>query len=171
MIDLVTVRFENARPIADWGAGARRCAIGPAGIGKKTREGDGTTPAGVWPVRRVLYRADRQNGPNTALPIVSIEKNDGWCDAPEDKNYNLPIKFPYPASAEKLWRDDALYDIVVVIGFNDAPVVAGRGSAIFLHIAAKDFAHTEGCFALEKEDLLELLRDISPIAKIRIEAS
>ena len=122
-------------------------------------------------MQRVLYRADRQKAPDTALHIVPIEMNDGWCDAPEDKNYNLPIKFPYAASAEKLWRADALYDIVVVIGFNDAPVVAGRGSAIFLHVAAMDFAHTEGCVALKKEDLSELLRDLSPTAKIRIEES
>jgi L,D-peptidoglycan transpeptidase YkuD (ErfK/YbiS/YcfS/YnhG family) len=170
LIDIVTVRDDKTGTIADWGAGARRCAIGPAGIGEKTREGDGITPVGVWPVRRVLYRADRQNAPNTNLPIVPIEKNDGWCDAPEDNNYNLPIKFPYAASAEKLWRADALYDVVVVVGFNDAPVVAGRGSAIFVHVATKEFAHTEGCVALKKEDLLELLAETSPATKIRIDA-
>jgi L,D-peptidoglycan transpeptidase YkuD (ErfK/YbiS/YcfS/YnhG family) len=104
------------------------------------------------------------------LPLSPIAANDGWCDAPADKNYNLPVKLPYPASAEELWRADALYDIVVVLGFNDAPVVAGKGSAIFLHVAAKDFAPTEGCVALEKDGLLELLGEISPTAKIHIEA-
>jgi len=170
LIDIVTVRHDKNGPITDWGAGARRCAIGPAGIGEKTREGDGITPAGTWPLRRVLYRADRHNAPHTALPIAPITTSDGWCDAPEDKNYNLPVSLPYPASAETLWRVDALYDIVIVIGFNDAPVVAGKGSAIFLHVAAKDFARTEGCVALKKEDLLELLAEISLSTKIRIEA-
>jgi L,D-peptidoglycan transpeptidase YkuD (ErfK/YbiS/YcfS/YnhG family) len=171
LIDFVTLRNEDVGHVAHWGSGSHRCAIGRGGVGEKMREGDGITPAGIWPLRRVLYRADRQNAPKTALPLSPIAADDGWCDAPADKNYNLPVKLPYPASAEELWHADALYDIVVVIGFNDAPVVAGMGSAIFLHVAAKDFAHTEGCVALEKEDLLELLGEISPTATIHIEAA
>jgi L,D-peptidoglycan transpeptidase YkuD (ErfK/YbiS/YcfS/YnhG family) len=170
LIDLVTLRNQGDGHVARWGSGSGRCAIGRGGAGEKKREGDGITPAGIWPLRRVLYRADRQNAPKTVLPLSPIAANDGWCDAPADKNYNLPVKLPYPASAEELWRADALYDIVVVLGFNDAPVVAGKGSAIFLHVAAKDFAPTEGCVALEKDGLLELLGEISPTAKIHIEA-
>jgi len=170
LIDLVNLRNEDVGHIVHWGSESRRCAIGRGGVAEKMREGDGITPAGIWPLRRVLYRADRQDAPRTALPLSTIAADDGWCEAPADKNYNLPVKLPYPASAEELWRADALYDIVVVIGFNDAPVVAGRGSAIFLHVAAKDFAPTEGCAALEKADLLELLGEISPTAKIHIEA-
>lgn len=170
MIDLVTLRREDVGHVVRWGSEPHRCAIGRGGVGEKMREGDGVTPAGIWPLRRVLYRADRHDAPKTALAISPIVADDGWCDAPGDKNYNLPIKLPYPASAEELWRADALYDILVVIGFNDAPIVAGMGSAIFIHIAADDFAPTEGCAALEKDDLLELLGKISPTAKIRIEA-
>lgn len=170
MIEHVTLKNEDDGYVAHWGSGSGRCAIGCGGVGEKRREGDGITPVGIWPLRRVLYRADRQNAPKTALPLSSIAADDGWCDAPGDKNYNLPVKLPYPASAEKLWRADALYDVLVVLGFNDAPVIAGKGSAIFLHVAAKDFAPTEGCVALEKEDLLEVLGEISPTAKIHIEA-
>ncbi len=169
MIDLVTLRLEDIGHVVRWGSGSGRCAIGRSGVGEKLREGDGVTPTGIWPLRRVLFRPDRQNAPNTVLPVSPIAEDDGWCDAPGDGNYNLPVKLPYPASAEALWRADALYDIVVVLGFNDAPVVAGKGSTIFLHVAAKDFAPTEGCVAMRKEEIMALLAEISADAKIRIE--
>jgi L,D-peptidoglycan transpeptidase YkuD (ErfK/YbiS/YcfS/YnhG family) len=168
LIDLISVRHAHGRHIVDWGAGARPCAVGRAGIGEKTTEGDGITPVGTWPLRRVLYRADRLAPPKTGLQLAAISANDGWCDAPDDHNYNLPVKLPYPASAERLWRDDALYDIVVVVGFNDTPIIPAKGSAIFLHVAAMDFAPTEGCVALDKADLLQLLAGITPMAKLRI---
>jgi L,D-peptidoglycan transpeptidase YkuD (ErfK/YbiS/YcfS/YnhG family) len=167
--DLVTVRCEGAEYFADWGEGPRRCAVGSGGIAEKLREGDGVTPQGSWPLRNVFYRADRMPRPRTALEIAVIEKDDGWCDAPGDFNYNRPVRFPYPASAEHLWRDDGLYDIVAIIGFNDAPVVQGKGSAIFLHVAAPDYAPTAGCVALKREDLRDLLAVLSPHAKIKIE--
>ena len=170
MIDLVTLRLEDDGYIVHWGAGSGRCAIGRGGVGEKKREGDGITPAGKWPLRRVLYRPDRQVAPKTVLPVSPIAADDGWCDAPADENYNLPVKLPYSASAETLWRADALYDIVVVLGFNDAPVVAGMGSAIFLHIATDDFAPTEGCVAMKRDGLLALLAKISENAKIDIRA-
>jgi L,D-peptidoglycan transpeptidase YkuD (ErfK/YbiS/YcfS/YnhG family) len=169
LIDLVTIRCENGRYIANWGVGAGQCSVGRGGIGVKEKEGDGITPVGTWPLRGVLYRAERQPALKTELSHSIIAPNDGWCDAAEDENYNLPVKLPYPASAEALWRDDGLYDIVVVIGFNDAPVVLGKGSAIFLHVAANNFANTEGCVALKKKDLVNLLSVISHSAKIRIE--
>ena len=152
----------------DWGAGPRRCAIGPAGIGRKTREGDGVTPLGVFALREVFYRADRVKNIQTILPLWAIERDDGWCDAPEDASYNRLVKLPYPASAETLWREDHLYDIVVVIGFNDDPVYAGAGSAIFLHIAKADFAPTAGCVALAQDDLLAALEQLQPGDKIKI---
>lgn len=141
-----------------------RCALGPAGVvaAADKREGDGASPEGVWPMRRVLYRPDRLGPPRTGLPTQPIAVNDGWCDAPGDPAYNRPVTLPYPASAERMWRDDGVYDIVVILGHNDDPPVPGRGSAIFLHIARADYRPTEGCVALAREDLLDLLACASP---------
>jgi L,D-peptidoglycan transpeptidase YkuD (ErfK/YbiS/YcfS/YnhG family) len=149
------------------GAGPRRMAVGRCGIGEKRREGDGVTPAGTWPVRRVLYRADKLT-PKTALPIAPIAPDDGWCDAPNDPAYNTQIKLPYPARHERLWRDDDLYDLVVVLGFNDAPVIPGAGSAIFLHIARPDFGPTEGCVAVGRDELLAVVAALTPGATATI---
>jgi L,D-peptidoglycan transpeptidase YkuD (ErfK/YbiS/YcfS/YnhG family) len=136
-------------------------AVGRSGIGLKQREGDGVTPIGTWPVRRVLYRADKLV-PKTALPAMPIAQDDGWCDAPGDPAYNTQIKRPYAASHERLWRDDDLYDLVVVLGFNDAPVVPGAGSAIFLHVARPHFGPTEGCVAFARDDLLAIVAQLAP---------
>ena len=152
----------------DWGAGPRACAVGRGGLAKKTGEGDGITPVGILPIRRVLYRPDRIARPRTAIPVSAIAEDDGWCDAPNDPNYNKPVKLPYAASHERMWRDDRLYDAVVILGFNDAPVIAGKGSAIFLHVARPDYGPTEGCVALALPDLLELLEKLSPGDTIRI---
>ena len=148
----------------DLGDGKVRCALGPAGVvaASAKREGDGASPAGVWPIRRVLYRPDRGPGPQTALPVLAIAEDDGWCDAPQDPAYNRPVKLPYPASAERMWRDDHLYDLVVVLGHNDDPPAAGMGSAIFLHLARPDYAPTHGCVAVRREDLDALLRTAKP---------
>lgn len=148
----------------DLGGAKVRCALGPAGVvpGAEKREGDGASPAGVWPIRRVLYRPDRGPQPETALPVAAIAEDDGWCDAPDDPAYNQPVKLPYPASAEQMWRDDHLYDLVVVLGHNDDPPVAGLGSAIFLHLAKPDYAPTHGCVAVRRADLEALLRQAWP---------
>lgn len=169
MTALLTITPADHGFAADWGSGQRHCAVGIGGVGEKLREGDGVTPVGTWPLRRVFYRADKLSRPQTRLPLVAIGKDDGWCDAPGDPNYNRLVDLPYPASAEKLWRDDALYDIVVVIGFNDAPVIVGKGSAIFIHVAAPDFSSTRGCVALRENDLLELLAALTPEAQVLIE--
>ena len=87
----------------------------------------------------------------------AIRPRDGWCDAPADRNYNRPVRHPYPASAERLWRADGLYDVVVVLGYNDRPRVRGRGSAIFMHVARPGYAPTEGCIALARPHLLRVL--------------
>lgn len=146
----------------DWGAGKRRAAIGPGGIALKGGEGDGITPRGTYPIREIFYRADRIAKPDTALPLRAIEKDDGWCDAPADPNYNRLVKLPYPASAEHMWRDDHLYDLVAVLGYNDDPVVPGKGSAIFLHLAKPDYAPTHGCVALNHDDALAALKQLRP---------
>jgi L,D-peptidoglycan transpeptidase YkuD (ErfK/YbiS/YcfS/YnhG family) len=166
-MDLI-VSLSSHGATLDWGAGPRRCAIGPAGIGPKLREGDGVTPVGTFSLREVFYRADRVAMPITTLPLWKTEPDDGWCDAPEDQNYNRLVKLPYNASAENLWREDFLYDIVVVIGFNDDPVYAGKGSAIFLHLAKPDFSPTAGCVALAESDLRAALQQLQPGDKITI---
>ena len=137
--------------------GQWRCAIGNGGIKLHKEEGDGATPAGVLPLRRVLFRADRGASPRTAVPVEPIAPADGWCDDPADPRYNRAVRIPYPASHEHLWREDGLYDVVGVLGWNDAPVVTRLGSAIFLHIARPDYAPTEGCVALSAADLRAVL--------------
>jgi len=153
----------------DWGAGKKRAAIGPGGIAIKGGEGDGITPRGRFVVREIFYRADRIPKPVTALPLRAMEKNDGWCDAPDDPAYNRLVKLPYPASAESLWRDDHLYDLVAVLGYNDDPVVPGKGSAIFLHVARPDFSATHGCVALPLDDALAAIGQLRPGDQVVIE--
>ncbi len=169
-MELVVRADDPAKAVLDWGSGARRAAIGSAGIGSKRAEGDGVTPVGAFPIRRVLYRSDRILRPRTILPLAAIERDDGWCDAPLDAAYNRPVKLPYRASAEALWREDHFYDLVVILGFNDAPVVSAAGSAIFLHIARSDFRPTRGCIALAANDLLELVPLLGPNDTISIRA-
>jgi L,D-peptidoglycan transpeptidase YkuD (ErfK/YbiS/YcfS/YnhG family) len=134
-----------------------RCALGRSGRRRDKREGDGATPTGTWPIRRILYRADKIERPVTGLPVSVIAVNDGWCDEPADANYNRRVRHPYPAGAERLWREDDLYDIVAVLGHNDDPVVPGMGSAIFMHVASPDYGPTAGCIALCRDDLVKLL--------------
>jgi L,D-peptidoglycan transpeptidase YkuD (ErfK/YbiS/YcfS/YnhG family) len=154
----------------DLGGRKVRCALGPAGVkpASDKREGDLASPAGVWPIREVLYRPDRGGRPATALPVREIARDDGWCDDAADPAYNRPVKLPYPASAEAMWRDDALYDLVVVLGHNDDPPVAGMGSCIFLHLAKPDYAPTHGCVALARQDLEELLARAKPGDSVEI---
>lgn len=146
----------------DWGDGPRRAAIGTGGIAVKGGEGDGITPRGSWPVREIFYRADRLARPRTTLPVRAIAPDDGWCDAPDDAHYNRLVKRPYVGSHETMWRDDHLYDLVVVLGYNDDPVVAGKGSAIFLHLARDGYAPTQGCVALCLEDALAAIAQLQP---------
>ncbi len=147
-----------------------RCVLGKGGVvtaGQK-REGDGASPAGKWPVRRVYFRPDRVKAPKTLLPIVPLYPHDGWCDDPAHPLYNRPVSLPFAASHEKLWRDDQAYDLIVELGYNDDPVVPGRGSAIFMHVAKPGFTPTEGCVAMEKEDLLAVLELLQPGSTIEI---
>jgi L,D-peptidoglycan transpeptidase YkuD (ErfK/YbiS/YcfS/YnhG family) len=138
---------------------ALRCAIGRGGARADKTEGDGATPLGLLPLRRVLYRADRLPAPACAVPVEPIGPADGWCDDPSHPDYNRPVALPHPARHERLWREDPLYDIVGVLGWNDAPVVKGRGSAIFLHVARPGLAPTEGCIALPERELREVLAE------------
>ena len=164
---LVTVQVSNPqRGMLSWPApdGQRMipCALGRAGLSENKREGDGATPIGRFPLRRVLYRADRVTLPRLSLPAAAIEPGDGWCDDPTSSDYNRQVRLPIAASHEHLWRLDSLYDIVVVLGHNDGPVVAGAGSAIFLHVASADYRPTEGCVAVARDELLALLAACQP---------
>jgi L,D-peptidoglycan transpeptidase YkuD (ErfK/YbiS/YcfS/YnhG family) len=133
------------------------CALGRSGRSARKREGDGATPVGSWRLLAVLYRSDRGRRPLTPLPVRQIAPEDGWCDAPADPNYNRAVRHPYPGSAERLWRDDSIYDIVVVLGHSVRPRVRGAGSAVFMHLARPGYGPTEGCIALKREHLLQLL--------------
>lgn len=145
-----------------------RCAFGRNGIQRKKHEGDGITPTGCYPLRRLLFRPDRLDSPLTNLPAYKIRPYDGWCDDPHDFAYNQPVELPYKASAEHMWRRDRLYDLVVVLGFNDDPVVPDAGSAIFLHVASADYSPTEGCIAVSFQDLLSLLPILDTDSEIKL---
>jgi L,D-peptidoglycan transpeptidase YkuD (ErfK/YbiS/YcfS/YnhG family) len=134
-----------------------RAAFGRTGITGHKQEGDHATPAGILPLRRVLYRADRLAKPRATVPIEPIAPADGWCDDPAARAYNTAITLPADAHHEELWRRDAVYDVIGVLGWNDSPPRRGEGSAIFLHVARPDYAPTEGCIALALFDLLHVL--------------
>lgn len=142
---------------AEWDGRWMRCALGRGGVRADKREGDGATPAGKWRMRALLFRPDRvPRVPLTGLPLRGLRPEDGWCDDPADMLYNKPVKLPYGARAEGLWREDGIYDLIVVLGYNDDPPVPGKGSAIFLHVARPDFAPTGGCVAVSRSDLLAI---------------
>jgi L,D-peptidoglycan transpeptidase YkuD (ErfK/YbiS/YcfS/YnhG family) len=161
-MELRVLRKEDGSHRLRWEGGEAPCAIGQGGIRTDKREGDGATPVGSFALRRVLYRADRLTAPATGLPVVALAPDDGWCDAPADPAYNRPVRLPYAASHERMWRDDGLYDLVVVLGHNDDPPVPGAGSAIFLHVARPGFLPTEGCVAVERDVLRALLARCGP---------
>jgi L,D-peptidoglycan transpeptidase YkuD (ErfK/YbiS/YcfS/YnhG family) len=142
-----------------WRGQTLRCAVGKGGVRIEKQEGDGATPAGLLPLRRILYRADRVQPPRCPMPIEPIARTDGWCDDPTHRDYNRFVHLPNDAHHEELWRQDEIYDVVAVLGWNDQPVVKGRGSAIFLHVARPDYAPTEGCVALARTDLTRLLAE------------
>jgi L,D-peptidoglycan transpeptidase YkuD (ErfK/YbiS/YcfS/YnhG family) len=152
----------SAEGQARWGGRTMRCALGSAGIRADKREGDRATPAGRFALRRLLYRPDRLERPPTGLPVLALTPRDGWCDAADDPLYNRPVRLPYPARHERLWLSDAIYDLIVVLGYNDDPVRPGAGSAVFLHLARPDYAPTAGCIALVRADLVALLAQAGP---------
>lgn len=149
-----------------------KAALGRGGrkLDAEKTEGDEATPIGTYPIRRVLYRADRLDAPITQLPVAPLAENDGWCDAVDDPLYNQHVTHPYPASAEHMWRADELYDVVVILGHNDDPVVANKGSAIFWHCARADYRPTLGCVALARADILKALAQAVPGDTLTIHA-
>ncbi|MGE0661110.1 MAG: L,D-transpeptidase [Reyranellaceae bacterium] len=160
---------DSRRGVASLAGRRFACALGSAGIVANKREGDGGTPTGRFPPRFVLYRADRLAPPRTVLKLRALEHADGWCDQPGAPTYNSMVRLPHPFRHERLWRDDHLYDLILVIGHNDAPPIAGRGSAIFIHLAREDYGPTEGCIAFAREDLLEILSLLTPESNVVVQ--
>ena len=151
-----------------WPSGEATAVCGRGGVRADKREGDGASPAGTFPLVQAYYRPDRLAPPATGLPLFALRPEDGWVDDPADPQYNRPVTLPYPAGHERMWREDGLYDLVVVIGYNTDPPAPGLGSAIFLHAAAPDFQPTEGCIAVARDVLAGLLPLLGPGSTIAI---
>jgi L,D-peptidoglycan transpeptidase YkuD (ErfK/YbiS/YcfS/YnhG family) len=144
------------------------CALGRSGTTRRKREGDGASPVGRLGVLQGFFRADALRRPRTLLPLTRIERQHGWCDDPDDRRYNTLVPLPCSSSHEDLWRPDDLYDVVIDLAWNRGPIVRGRGSAIFLHLARPDFAPTAGCIAVEKKMIGRLLERIGPGTTLEI---
>jgi L,D-peptidoglycan transpeptidase YkuD (ErfK/YbiS/YcfS/YnhG family) len=145
-----------------------RCALGKGGIKQKEREGDFITPKGKFKLIKIYYRSDRIKRINSTLKKIKIKKNMGWCDDVSSNYYNKQIKINKKISHEKLHRKDNVYDIIVVLNYNLNPIIRGKGSAIFLHVAKKNYNKTQGCIALKKDELLTLISKIKKDTQIRI---
>lgn len=151
----------------DWRGKIYPCALGESGVSFTKKEGDGSTPAGLYPLRGIYFRPDRAVLPQVNLPVVPIDPGLGWCDDSGHPAYNRPVRF-CAASHENMWREDGLYDLLIVVGYNDNPAQAGKGSAIFVHIARPGLSPTKGCIALKREDLLEIIPNLDRHSRIRI---
>ena len=145
-----------------------RCALGKAGVNKKIKEGDNVTPKGIFKITKIYYRADKIKSIKTKIKKIKIRKNMGWCDDRISRFYNQQIKLPSKYSHEKLYRNDDLYDLIAVLNYNTNPIIKNKGSAIFIHIAKNSYKKTEGCIALKKEHLINILVQIKKNTKIKI---
>ena len=145
-----------------------KCALGKKGIGYKRKEGDLITPQGEYKIKYILYRKDRVKKIKTKFKKVIIKKNMGWCDDTKSSKYNKLIKLPYYYGYEKLFRQDNIYDIILVLNYNMNPIIKNKGSAIFIHVAKKKFKKTEGCIAVKKNHLLKILKDLKIDCKVKI---
>ena len=169
--DKLVVQLDSAEGCLGWASlGGRRwrCTVGAGGIREDKVEGDAATPAGTWPLRRLYFRNDRLVLPKVRLPARPIAEHDGWCDDPRSPSYNRLVRIPNEWSHEKMWREDGLYDLVVVVGYNDDPPEGEWGSAIFLHIARDDYGPTQGCVAFARDDLLDLVGRIGPRTRLQV---
>ena len=146
-----------------------KCAIGKRGIGLKRKEGDQITPKGKYKINYILYRKDRIRKIQSKLKKIVITKNMGWCDDPKSKDYNKLIKLPSNYNYERLYKKENIYDLVLVLNFNMRPIVKKRGSAIFIHIAKKNYKKTEGCVAINKIQLLKIIKELNNKTKVLIE--
>jgi L,D-peptidoglycan transpeptidase YkuD (ErfK/YbiS/YcfS/YnhG family) len=144
------------------------CALGKGGVKKKTKEGDNITPKGTFRIIRIYYRPDKIKKFKTLVKKIKIKKNMGWCDDPCSDFYNKQIKLPTNLEHEKLYRNDNLYDLIAVLNYNTDPIIKNKGSAIFIHVAKKNFNKTKGCVAIKKENLIYLLSKIKKNTQIKI---
>ena len=145
-----------------------KCAIGKRGIGKKRTEGDFITPIGSFKIKFILYRKDRIQKLSTNLKKIPLSKSMGWCNDPRSTNYNKLVKLPFKYNYEKLFRNNNVYDVILVLNYNMSPIKKNKGSAIFLHIAKKNYKSTEGCIAVKKIELLKIIKDLKRNTKIKI---
>jgi L,D-peptidoglycan transpeptidase YkuD (ErfK/YbiS/YcfS/YnhG family) len=143
-------------------------ALGRGGIRANKREGDGGTPKGTFRPRRLWWRADRHPRPRTFLPVRAIRPEDAWCEDPLSRHYNQPLRLDRDRGGDRLTREDALYDFIVEIDHNSSPRIAGRGSAVFLHLARENFSPTAGCVSMTKSAMLHLLARLGPETRIVI---
>lgn len=143
-------------------------ALGRGGVLANKREGDGGTPRGIFHPRQLWWRADRHPRPRTFLPVHVIKPEDAWCENPNDRHYNRPVRLTQHQPGDRLMRQDHLYDFIVEIDHNRKPRIAGRGSAVFLHLARDHFAPTAGCVAMTKAAMLRLLSRLGPRTRIVI---
>ena len=168
-MELIVKQRSDGLSEARYGDWLWPCAIGRGGLRSDKREGDGATPIGSWPIRFLFYRADRVKPPPEAhISKQPLRPSDGWCDDPFRDDYNLLVRLPFAGSHEVLWREDQIYDLITVLGYNDAPPQAGKGSAIFLHVAKADYKPTQGCVALAREHLLLFLGAASPDCRVTV---
>jgi L,D-peptidoglycan transpeptidase YkuD (ErfK/YbiS/YcfS/YnhG family) len=171
LLAALRVRAKPGRRTQGWliaGPLALPVALGRGGIKANKREGDGGTPRGTFTLRRLWWRADRMPRPRTGLPVRRIRPSDGWCEDPNDRRYNRPVDVPRNSTADRLWRTDALYDLIIEISHNTRPRVVGRGSAVFVHVARQKFAPTAGCIALQADTLRRLVERLGPHTRIEI---
>lgn len=159
----------NSKRILFFDGKEYKCVIGKNGVSIDKKEGDGATPVGIFSIRKIFYRADKIEKLISPFETIVLTRDDGWCDDINDSKYNQLIKLPYPASYENLWREDDLYDIIVVLGYNDTPPILGKGSAIFMHVARPAFTPTAGCIALAFTDLVEILKNCDSDTQVCIE--
>ena len=145
-----------------------RCALGKAGVSKKTNEGDNITPKGIFKIIKIYYRSDRIKKIKTLIKKIKIKKNMGWCDDPNSDFYNKQIKLPTKLSHEKLYRNDNVYDLIAVLNYNINPIIKNKGSAIFIHIAKKNLNKTKGCIAIKKKNFMHLISKIKKNTQIKI---
>jgi L,D-peptidoglycan transpeptidase YkuD (ErfK/YbiS/YcfS/YnhG family) len=172
VIEQLTVRRKPGNPARGWliaGATALPVALGRAGIKANKREGDGATPRGAFRLKRLWWRADRHTRPRTLLPVRRIGPHDGWCEDPSDRHYNQRITIPKNIKTDRLARKDSLYDFIIELDHNTRPRVAGRGSAVFIHIARPGFTPTAGCVALSMNSLRHLLARVGPATIIVVD--
>ena len=146
-----------------------KCAVGKRGIGLKKKEGDLITPIGQYKIKYILYRKDRIKKIQSRLRKIIIKKNMGWCDDPKSKQYNKLVNLPFSYGCERLFKKENIYDIILVLNYNMNPVKKNKGSAIFVHVAKKNYEKTRGCVAVKKLDLLKILKEIKVKTKVRIE--